>query len=509
MQTVWDHVRLAAARTPGHAAMVDDRRERRLTHGQLIAEAETVAAGLAEAGVAPGSRVATMLPNLWEHAIAILALHRLATVPCLVNPRLKPDEAGALMRDGGVAAAICMADAYGAVRDSLPSAAPLFCVGGALPGARDFQACRGRAGNLDPWRAPSPEALSLVLYTSGTSGLPKGVMLPHRVTDARVLYVTTQCGLRHGVHNRAIGLMPLFHAVGLYSTFLATLSMNGTYYVHSSFDPAAAIDRIDRDAVTFLYGTPAHFHALLEAPGFAAERVSSVETLAYAGACMPGPLLERVAGAFPGARITNIYGTTEVMNALYMPDPAGRPNRYRPGFYSDVRVCRIGGGGEPCDTGEEGEILVDAGADAAFSGYLNRPDATAERVVDGWYHTGDIGVPTPDGDLELRGRVDDMIVSGGENIHPEEVESVLMRHGGVQDAAVVGVPDDRWTERVVACCVAAGGLEAGDLDSWCRDSPLANYKRPRDYVFLDALPRNAANKVLRRALRDIAIERLE
>lgn len=429
MQTVWDHVRLAAARTPDHAAIVDDRSERRLTYGQLIAEAETVAAGLADAGVAPGCRVATMLSNLWEHAIAILALHRLGTVPCLVNPRLKPDEAGAPIRDGGIAAAICMTDAYGAVRDSLPSGAPLFCVGGALPGAPDFRACRGRADKLDPWQAPSPEALSLVLYTSGTSGLPKGVMLPHRVTDPRVLYVATQCGLRHGVHNRGIGLMPLFHAVGFYSAFLAILSMNGTYY--SSFDSAAAIDCIDRGAVTFLYGTPAHFHALLEAPNFAAKRVSSVETLVYAGAGMPGPLLEKVAAAFPEARITNIYGTTEV--ALYMPDPAG--HRYRPGFYSNVRVCRIGGGaGEPCKAGEEGEILVDVGADATFSGYLDRPDATAERVIDGWYHTGDIGAPTPDGALELRGRVDDMIVSGGEN--PEEVEAVLMRRDGVQDAAV-------------------------------------------------------------------------
>ena len=347
MQTVWDHVRLAAARTPDHAAIVDDRSERRLTYGQLIAEAETVAAGLADAGVAPGCRVATMLSNLWEHAIAILALHRLGTVPCLVNPRLKPDEAGAPIRDGGIAAAIRMTDAYGAVRDSLPSGAPLFCVG------------------------------------------------------------------------------------GFYSAFLATLSMNGTYHVHSSFDAAAAIDCIDRGAVTFLYGTPAHFHALLEAPNFAAKRVSSVETLVYAGAGMPGPLLEKVAAAFPRARITNIYGTTEV--ALYMPDPAG--HRYRPGFYSNVRVCRIGGGaGEPCKAGEEGEILVDVGADATFSGYLDRPDATAERVIDGWYHTGDICAPTPDGDLELRGRVDDMIVSGGEN--PEEVEAVLMRRDGVQDAAV-------------------------------------------------------------------------
>ena len=511
MQTVWDHVRLAAARTPDHPAIVDDRTDRRLTFSELIAEVEAMAAGFAIAGIADGNRVATMLPNVLEHAIAILALHRLGAVVCMINPRLKPDEAAALIGDGEITGLVCLADEtiITAARGALPSAAPVFTFGGTVGDTRDLEACRGAADSLAPWQAPAADALAFVMYTSGTTGLPKGVMIPHGASDGRVLFVPVQCGLRHGTHNRALGLMPLFHAVGFHACFVATLSMNGTYYVHSAFDPVAAHAVIRDNGITYLFGAPAHFHALLAVPGFDPVDVGSVETLAYAGAAMPGPLLERVDAAFSAARMTNIYGTTETMNALYLPDPVGWPTRYRPGFYSNIRVGRIGGSVEDiCEIGEEGELLVDATADATFLGYLNRPDATAEKLADGWYRTGDIVARRVDGDLDLRGRVDDMVVSGGENIHPEEVEAVLMQHEAVTEAAIIGMPDDQWTERVVACVVAKGA-DAAALDAWCQDSTLANYKRPRDYVFLDVLPRNAANKVLRRELKLRAAEVLE
>lgn len=508
MQTVWDHVRLAAERTPHGIAVVDDRSDRTLSFAELVAEVESAAAGLSAAGLKPGQHVATVLPNVLQHVIAILALHRLGTVVCMINPRLKPEEAGLLMADAGMAGAICASDPaiVAAARDSLLQNAPILTVGDETDGMLAFEACRSDASGLPAWSSPDPEGVAFVLYTSGTTGLPKGVMIPHRATDGRVLFAPVQCGLRHGPQNKALGLMPLFHAVGFYSALVTTLSLNGTYYVHSAFDPAAAVEAIKSHGITYVFGAPAHFHAILAVPGFDPADMGSVDTLVYAGAVMPGPLLDRVKPAFPNAWMTNIYGTTEVMNALYMPDPVGKPLLYRPGFYSSVRVGRIGGGVDDlCGVGQEGELLVDAAADATFLGYLNRPDATAEKLTGGWYRTGDIVVQRPDGDLELCGRVDDMIVSGGENIHPEEVETVLMQHDAVREAAVIGMPDDQWSERVVACVVAEG-VDGDDLDAWCRDSTLANYKRPRDYTFLDALPRNAANKVLRRELKEIVAE---
>jgi len=508
MQTVHDLVRLAAARAPRQCAIVDDRSARTLTYAELLPAIDRIAAGFAARGIRPGARVATCLPNLYEHALALLALDRLGAVPALINARLKPDDVGELIRQGTMSAALVPADRafVAAARGALPADAPVFTVGGALEGTIDFAAVSAPPETLPAYVRPQPDATAFVFYTSGTTGLPKGAELPHRATEQRMLYMSTQCGLVHGTHNRVLGLMPLFHVVGFYSVFLAALGLDGTYYICSVFDPAAAVETIAERGITLVYGTPTHFHALLAAPNFARAKMASVRNTVYAGAAMPGPLLERVGAAFD-ARLVNIYGTTEIMNALYMPDPVGKPHTYRAGFYFQVRVGRFGGSvHDEAAVGEDGELLADATVDAVFTRYLNRPDATAAKVQDGWYRTGDIVVKRADGDYDVKGRVDDMIISGGENIYPEEVEAALIKHEGVRECSVVGVADPKWGEMVVACIVpkAAGTLGEAELDRYLRAGRLADFKRPRTYLFMDDLPKNATNKVLRRVLRENA-----
>ncbi|HUT51399.1 MAG TPA: AMP-binding protein [Alphaproteobacteria bacterium] len=512
MQSVYDFIRLSATRAPHHPAMVDDRSDRSLSHAQLVEEVDRIAAGLVRQGIAHGDLVATCLPNLYEHGLALLALERLGAVPALVNPRLKPADIASLIAQGGMKAAIVAADPglVAAMRTALAKDAPIITVGGSTDGTPDFTDCTADPADLPAYRRPGPEDTAFVFYTSGTTGLPKGVQLPHRATDARFVYLPIQCGLVHGTHNKAIGLMPLFHVVGFYSVFLSVIGIDGTYFVASAFDPAAAVELIVREGITLLYATPTHFHALLAAPNFAPEKMASVKNLIYAGAAMPGPLLDRVGDAF-NAKMINIYGTTEVMNGLYMADPVGRPHTYRPGFGSNVRVGRFGGTvHDEAALGEDGELLVDAAADATFTGYLNRPEATAEKMTEGWYRTGDIAVRRADGDLDVKGRVDDMIISGGENIYPEEVEAALLTHDSVAECSVVGAPDEKWGEIVVAC-ITPNGAQPEDalLDAHLRAGALADFKRPRAYLFLDDLPKNAAGKVLRRILRETAMQNIE
>jgi acyl-CoA synthetase (AMP-forming)/AMP-acid ligase II len=473
-----------------------------------LAEVDTVAAGLAARGVKAGSRIATVLPNLFEHCIALLAMQRLAAAPALMNARLQPPELAKLIAQGAIEGAIIRKDEQlaQAMGGALPAGALLLSVDGATGGADDFAACRGDRSNLPPIPQPEPEATAFIFYTSGTTGLPKGVVISHRTSEHRIVWISTQAGLRHGTHNRTLGMVPISHAIGFYGTFLVTLAYNGTFYTMSAFNPMAANDMIERHKITYLFSVPTLYQAMVSAPNYNPEKMHSLELVLYGGAPIMPALLDRISREWP-ATVRHIYGTTEIMCSLYHPEPVGRPVTLRPGYYSRVRVVRHGGKeDELVKPGETGELIVDASADTFFSGYLNRPDADAEKLRNGWYFTGDVCVLREDGDVDLIGRVDDVIRSGGESVYPEEVEAVLATHPAIKEAAVIGIPDPLWGEMVVACVsLARADVSWQELDTYCRGSTLARYKKPRAYLRLDNLPRNAANKVLRNNLRDSVI----
>ncbi|MGH2930778.1 MAG: AMP-binding enzyme, partial [Solirubrobacteraceae bacterium] len=275
------------------------------------------------------------------------------------------------------------------------------------------------------------------------------------------------------------------------------------YYPVRSFDAGQALDVIEAEEISCIFASPTHYHGLVHHPDFRPERVRNVSNVIYAGAAMPAALLDEVAAGFAG-RLVQIYGTTETMNALYMPDPQGRPHTLRPGLWSRVRVAPLDDIERSLTAGEEGEIVVDASADATFLEYIGDPVETARRLTAGWYRTGDAGCLDADGNVVLRGRVDDTIVTGAENVHPTEVEAVLATCPGLREVAVFGVPDERWGEQVVAAVVAGPQITADDLDAHCLRSRLADFKRPRRYLLIDSLPRNTSGKVQRAALRQLA-----
>jgi 2-furoate---CoA ligase len=272
--------------------------------------------------------------------------------------------------------------------------------------------------------------------------------------------------------------------------------VGGCHVPQARWDAGRALRLIAEQRITSLYLAPTLFHDLVTHPGFAGHDVSSVRALGYAGAAMTSTLVRRCAEAFRPEVFVNHYGSTEVYTYSIGRDQLGKPGcAGRPSVNVRLRI-------------EEGEICAHLSSDEAFAGYWNRPDADAKAMRGGWYHTGDTGHLDEDGDLWIDGRVDDMIVSGGENIHPLEVEDAIAAHPKVLEVAVIGRPDDRWGQRVVAIVVAEEGTTAEELDAFCLASTtLARFKRPKEYELVAELPKSPSGKILRRVLREQGVPR--
>jgi 2-furoate---CoA ligase len=248
---------------------------------------------------------------------------------------------------------------------------------------------------------------------------------------------------------------------------------------------------------------PTLYHDLVHHPRFAATDVSSVRKLGFAGAPMTDALLRKLSAAFAPTLFVNHYGSSEIYTFTINPDAPAKPGSAgKAGLNEVIRVVRLGSTDPTARAavGEEGQIICSLDGDEAFEGYWRRPDADAKALHGGWYFTGDTGYLDPDGDLFVTGRVDDMIITGGENVSPVEIESVLSLHPAVAEVAVVGLPDERWGQRVSAFIKRRGAVDEAALDVHCRTSGLANFKRPREFVFVDEIPKSPVGKILRRKL---------
>jgi 2-furoate---CoA ligase len=426
------------------------------TYAQLKARAARIAGGLE---LEPGERLAVVLDNRTETALLYWAAQWSGSVFVPLSWRSSEADVEYCIDDCGARTVIRDGDA-------IP-------VGDEHPGAL----------NRDDREA------SLLLYTSGTTARPKGVPRSHRADRASALSQVLQHGYRFD--DRTLGVMPLYHTMGIHS-LLAMHIVGGCFVSQAQWDAGAALDLIERERITSLYLAPTLYFDLVHHPRIHEADVSSVETLAYAGAAMTSALVERCSDVFRPRLFVNHYGSTEIYTFSVHRDQIAKP-----GCAGRASVnARL-------ELDVQGEILCHMSSDEAFTGYWRRPDADEKAIVDGWYRTGDVGHVDGDGDLWILGRVDDMIISGGENVHPLEVEDVLSGHPAVDEVAVVGAADERLGQRVVAVVVAGTQVSAEELDAWCLASEtLARFKRPREYRFVDELPKSASGKILRRKLRE-------
>ncbi|MFE5483145.1 long-chain fatty acid--CoA ligase [Streptomyces sp. NPDC056527] len=464
----------------------------RLTYGELWGEALRCAAGLRAAGVKPGDRIAVLLPNTTEFLRVYYGALAAGATVVPVHALLVAEEVQYVLEHSKAVAIV--------------SGGPLWPVAEEAARAAGVRALRGAPSAAEPLRAAEPAEPSdtaVILYTSGTTGRPKGARLTHLniVLNASV---TSQDLLGLGAEDVVLGCLPLFHSYGQTCAMNGTLRAGATLVLMPRFSGPAALDLLAGEGVTVFMGVPTMYHALVEAAAVSGSRPVELRAAVSGGAALPVAVLERFEETF-STQVLEGYGLTETSPVATFNQPhIGR----RPGTVGHpVWGVEIGIADAAVDhevrllaDGEIGEVVVRG--HNVFAGYLDDPEATAAAVVDGWFRTGDLGVRDEDGFLSIVDRKKDLVIRGGFNIYPREVEEVLVRHPAVSEVAVIGVPDDAKGEEVCAVVVrraGAGEVTAEELVAWSKER-LGRHKYPRVVRFVDELPLGPTGKVLKRAL---------
>ena len=484
-----DWMRARAAMTPDRVAIVAAGGE--TSFAELDVRVDAVARALVARGVGEGDRVALLFPNGATFVELAHAAPRAGAIVVPLNTRLSHDELAWQLRDAGASLL---------VYDDLTSAAALAISAATGVAALHADEMTQAFGDDPPLRYDRPlDRVHSIIYTSGTTGTPKGAMLTYGNHAASAAASAANLGVRDD--DRLLASLPMFHVGGL-AVLLRGVLYGNAVVVHESFDPGQVNAAIDRDGVTTISVVANMLRRMLEKRGGVPYPLS-LRTVLLGGGPAPRELLEDCARR--GLPVLQTYGLTEAASQVATLAPAdalrrlGSTGRPLPG--TAVRI--EGDDGRPCAAGEAGEILVSG--PTVSPGYWQRPAETAAAFRDGWLRTGDAGYLDAEGYLYVLDRRDDLIVSGGENVYPAEVESMLQSHPDVVEAAVYGVPDARWGAVPAAAVVPRPGAvtSEAELIEWCRGR-LARYKSPARVRFVDELPRNAAGKLQRRMLRDRA-----
>ncbi len=503
----------AVARDPEAIAAIDG--EVRMTYAGWDREIGRLAHGLTRLGIDTGDAVAAVLSNRIEMATLFWACQRIGAVFVPFNWRGSGDDFAFAIENAGAKAFFYEPRSETSALDALEatgfSAGRRVRVGGAAGEGIAFEELAGGPESAGI-RAVDPASICLMLYTSGTTGRPKGVPRSHDAERNASFNCVAQ--LRYGYGEVQLGVMPLFHTMGIRALGMSA-ALNGTFVCMPGFDAGEALRLIGTERIEALFLVPTMFHDMVHHPDIAAADLSSVRHIGFAGMSMTSALTAACNEVFEPDVFVNFYGSSEIYSFAacdHVVDKPGCAGRAATG--QELRVVFAdpdfkSGPDRVLPRGEIGEVIAPMECLDAFAGYWKRPDSDAKAIRGGWYFTGDLGYFDADGELFLVGRVDDMIVSGGENIHPEEVEDVLDALPLVRLAAVIGMPDDRMGQKVVAFVEPASPeASAETLDAACLASDLARFKRPRAYVFVESIPRSASGKLLRRLLRDGAYEAL-
>lgn len=500
----------AVERFPSRLALVEG--EKRYTYNHLNKEITKVAASLQRMGIKQHDRVVIVLKNRLENIVIYWAIQKLGAVYTPINHRLSAKEVEYCVNDAESKAVVYEGSSQDAVLKATFEGNPILIGLGDVEGADIYyEELVDRSPESFNKPVIHEDDIALMLYTSGTTGLPKGVPRSHKNEYSAAIAHIIQNQYTDG--ESTLGTMPLYHTMGMRS-LLSIAFLNGKYVVLPDFDAKDALELLSSEEITSLYLVPTLYHDILSYETFGSYRLDKLEKIGYAGASMTTALTEKCVDLLKPKVFVNHYGSTEIYTFTICPNVQQKPGcAGKPGLHQNVRLVKADAEGNslPHDLigkGEVGEIIINLNSNEAFKGYWNKPAATQKAIREGWYFTGDLGIIDDDSDLFVVGRVDDMIISGGENIHPLEVEDVISRHPKVSEVAVVGEDDDRWGQIVSAFIVPLNStITVQELDEFCKSDPkLSNFKRPRNYVFLKQIPKSPVGKILRRKIRDGEVE---
>ena len=486
-------LRAAAARDPGKTAIVFG--EKTLTFAELAMRAEALRnAAITELGICKGDNVALVARNCLAFIEIVAGIPDAGAALATINPRLTAREIAATIADCG--ARVVFADSGSADNVRTIEGIRVIEIGA------EYEALLARAqvpeslpdiDETDAWTIP---------YTSGTTGKPKGVVLSHRSRMLVGLICASEFGC-FGPDDRFLAIAPMSLGGGL-GFPVSILSLGGSVEVLDKFDPEVTLDRLKHGGITGLFMVPTHFQMIFELPPHVLARYAHppIKSILANAAPLPQAMKEKIIPYFGEDVLHELYGATETGLVCNL-----RPNDQlrksscvgTPFAHVEAEVRREDG--SLCDADEIGELW--SRAPIMFNGYWNRPEETAKAVRDGWVSVGDMARRDDEGFIYIVDRLKDMVISGGVNIYPREIEEVLFTHPAIADVAVVGMPDDRWGERLKTFAVLRSPLSAEDIAAFCAGK-LASYKIPRELAVVEALPRNANGKVLKTELRTYA-----
>lgn len=486
--------------------------DRRITYRAALAEVDRLANALIGCGLQPGDRMAILSKNSIEYMLLYFAASKAGLVTIPLNYRLAPAEWSYILSDAGAKILFAAGDYPGdveTIRSELKNIEQFVAVDALdIPGWKTYQSFI--AGRLDspPSRIVTPEDDLFQLYTSGTTGHPKGAILTHRAVTTHIL----QMGLAHNIQpgERLLLVAPVFHVAALNAGAFPCLAAGGCLYIQTEFKPDEVVRALSEEHLGMAILVPAMIQACLTAvPDVAQRRYDDLRLIHYGASPIAEATLRRALETFK-CEFSQGYGMTEMSAAIAILSWADHQRALRqkpellvaagrPVLGTQVRVVDIDDNDVP--RGTIGEVL--ARGPQMMKGYWKQAEATEEALRGGWMHTGDAGVLDEEGYLYIQDRVKDMVVSGGENIYPRVVEEVLFKHPAVAEVAVIGVPDEQWGETIKAIIVLRSGMTATteEIIDFCRGK-LGGFERPRSVDFVDSLPRTPSGKVLKRVLRE-------